>query len=482
MKKNNELYKLHNQLKKNFSKIGLVGTTMSEMDAVLDVEDIRDDSAYYEKFFKKIENEIKKFGTVVSGRIVGDELEAEKISDLFYREQVDLIIAVPVNYTLDSVIIKLLRNQKVPIIIWNTSPMEKLPDNMDYDTAIANAIIACVPTLTNVLIKNDIKFKIVSGSISDKKVLNYINEYIIAAQAVKTLKTAKVGFVGNSYPGITSISVDEARVIGKFGTTIVRIENMNIEKYYKNVEIGKTKTDLDIFKKEFSFNQLTNDEIERSIKLYNAILDISKENSLDAIAQLCSYAIISDIIGIAPCFAYSILSSMGIVTTCEGDVGTAIALIILREISGDAFFAEYYLQDFVKDFILIAHCGLGNINFADTKKEIKVLPQPCFPGKHGRGAAFEFNLKSGEMTMVSLSMLTPEKWTMIACEVESIKSEAYPMICPQAKIRFKNGDLNEKFVEFCTKGGTHHLAFTFGNHLSKLEKVCDILDINFQKI
>ena len=83
--------------------------------------------------------------------------------------------------------------------------MEKLPDNMDYDTAIANAIIACVPTLTNVLIKNDIKFKIVSGSISDKKILNYLNEYIVAAKAVKTLKTAKVGFVGNSYPGITSI-------------------------------------------------------------------------------------------------------------------------------------------------------------------------------------------------------------------------------------------------------------------------------------
>jgi hypothetical protein len=37
------------------------------------------------------------------------QLEAEKISDLFYREQVDLIVAVPVNYTLDSVIIKLLR-------------------------------------------------------------------------------------------------------------------------------------------------------------------------------------------------------------------------------------------------------------------------------------------------------------------------------------------------------------------------------------
>lgn len=482
MKKNEKLHKSLIQSKKNFSKIGLVGTTMSEMDAVLDVEDIRDDSAYYEKFFKKIENEVKKFGTVISGGIIGDELGAEKISDLFDREQVDLIITVPVNYTLDSVIIKLLRNHKVPIILWNTSPLEELPENMDYDTAIANAIIACVPTLTNVLIKNGIKFKMVSGPISDKKILNYLDEYINAAKAVKTLRTAKIGFVGNSYPGITSISVDEARVIGKFGTTIVRIENMNIEKYYKNVETGKIKADLDIFKKEFNFYQLTDDEIERSVRLYNAVLNISNEYSLNAIAQLCSYAIISDIIGIAPCFAYSILSSMGVGTTCEGDIGTAIALIILKELGGDAFFAEYYLQDFAKDFILVAHCGLGNINFADTRKGIKVLPQPCFPGKHGRGAAFEFNLEPGEMTMLSLSMLSPEKWTMIACEVESIKSEAYPMVCPQAKIRFKNGGLNEKFIEFCTKGGTHHLAFAFGNHLSKLEKVCDILDIDFQKI
>jgi len=463
-------------------KIGIVGTTMSEMDAVLDVKDIRDDLVYYENFFNKIQNEIKKLGVVVSGGIIGDELQAEEVSDLFIREQVDLIIAVPVNYTLDSVILKLLRSQTAPVILWNTSPMEKIPAKMDYDNAIANAIIACVPTLTNVLIKNNLKFKLISGSIKDKRVFSYISDYIDAVKAIKALKTAKIGFIGNSYPGISSISVDEARVIGKFGSTIVRIENMEIEKVYKNIETKRTKADIENFKKKFNFEQLTVDEIERSVRLYNAILDISKEHNLDAIAQLCQYAIISDTIGVAPCFAYSILNTIGTMATCEGDIGTSIALIILREICGDAFFAEYYLHDFEKDFILVAHCGLGNPNFADVKKGIKVLPQPCFPGKNGAGAAFEFNARSGEMTMVSLSMLAPKKWTLVACEVESLDGEVYPMHCPQLKIRFKNGDLNEKFIEFCEKGGVHHLAFASGNQFGKLEKVCDILDLNFQKI
>ena len=474
--------KVNNQFNRIIPRIGVIGTTMEEMDAVIEVEDIRKDTKYYDDFLNSIIDSLKDFSNVLNGGIVGTEGQAENISDFMIKKQVDLIIVIPVNYTLDSVILKLLREQTSPILLWNTSPLTSIPMDMDYDTAIANAIIACFPTLTNVLIKNNIKFKAVSGKVDDKNIIKIIKEYTQASKVVSVLKKSKIGFIGNSYPGITSISVDESRIIGKFGPTLIRIENATIEDFYKKVNGKKNKYDIERFKKKFAIKGLSDEEFNRSVKLYNALLDISNEYSLDAIAQLCQNVIISKEIGITPCFAYSILNSMNVMVTCEGDIGTAIAMVILREIYGDAFFAEYYLEDFKKEFILISHCGLGNINFADKKSKLRVVPQVCFPGKFGRGAAFEFNVRAGEMTMVSLSMLAHEKWTMIASNVESINGDCYPMACPQIKIRFKNGKLDEKFIEFCENGGGHHLAFAFGNQISKLEKVCDILGIEFHKI
>ena len=204
--------KIINQLKNFKPKIGLVGTTMSSMDAILDVPEIREEREEDEKFLDIIVQKLSEFAEVSNEGVIGTDDEAEAISDNFIKKQVDLILVLPVSYTLDALILKLLKWQTCPIFIWNTNRIDAIPDNMNYEMAYANIAIACIPTLTNVLLKNRIGFKLVSGRHDDAGILNEIRDFAIATKTVKVLKKARVGVIGSSYPGITSISVDEARV------------------------------------------------------------------------------------------------------------------------------------------------------------------------------------------------------------------------------------------------------------------------------
>ncbi|MCL5985560.1 MAG: hypothetical protein M1371_03240 [Actinobacteria bacterium] len=462
-------------------KIGLVGTTMSTMDAILDVPELREEKEEFEKFLDTIVQNLSSFAEVLNEGIIGTEEEAEVVSDNFIKNQADLILVLPVSYTLDTLILKLLKWQTCPIFIWNTNRIEAIPDDMDYEMAYANIAIACIPTLTNVLLKNGISYRLLSGKYDDKETINEIKECATATKAVGVLKKARIGIIGSSYPGISSISVDEARVIGQFCVSLIKIEQNEIEKEYLNINEGEVKRILDKYKSKYQFGEFSGDELMRSVRLVPAFLNIAKKHKLDALAQLCQEVISISDIGIAPCFAFVELNANGVMVTCECDIPTAIAMVILREVSGDAFFSEFYVQDMKNDYALACHCGLGNINYANNPSDIKLVPNPCFPGPKGRGIAAEFTVKDEEYTLVSLTMLK-DGWKMIAATVDVIGGPRLPMGTHQIRFRFKGGDFNTKLKQYCDLGGVHHFAIARGKHVNVLRNVCDILKIELREV
>ena len=462
----------------NNPKVAIVGTFMCTFDAILiDAPDVKPDTKLYHNFLFNIKEKMASFADVKVYGIVGDEKEAQEMSSRLLKDNVDIIVVVPVAYTLDITTTTLLQNQKAPIIIFSTEILDTLPGNLDFGMAMMYGNVSCIPDVTNGLIKSNIKFNFMMGQIDEKEIIKELKNIILAAKAIAKLKASSIGLLGHEYPGMCDLHVDIKKLEKEFGINFLNIDYDEIYDAFDKVqkaEVEKLKLNL----KKYNLGKIENGPLERSLKLVKVFQNISEKYQLDSLAQLCSPIISNKRIGVVPCYGLAVLNEKGVNVTCEYDIGTAIILIILRAITGDAFFTEYYVNDVKKNYILCAHCGFGNLSFIEDKKKVNIVSNPCFPGVMGDGISLEFALPKGIYTMADFVM-NNNKIIIHASEVEVVDDKPFPMGVPQMKLRFKNQDKRVAFKKWVELGGVHHFAVTKENITGILQKVADMLGIEF---
>ncbi len=458
-------------------KIGFIGTTMSGFDAVLDVEEVRDMSQY-SKVIAVMCKRIEPFTEVINFGIAGNEEEAIQKRDLIVREECDALILWPFNYTLDVVALKLAAGHKTPIILLNTMIRSIIYADEDFGKVMENNANACLPTMTNVFLKNHIPYELVSGPIDDRL---YENLHFLAQSVgvARLLRHSRIGTIGYSYPGISAISVDEATVTGHFGVTLVPISTREIAKEFEAVSKDLVQRTAKQVIQTCKVMGISSEELEASICVSPAMEKLVEKYRLNALAQLCQLLIIDPGIGIAPCYANTVLTGRRIPVTCECDIPTAIAMLILQEFSRDVLFLEFYTHDFEKGVAMFSHCGQGNLNLAKENSPVNIKSHPCYPGKRGRGISYEYLTKEGTVTYACLTYLDG-KWRMVAGLGESVNFSQRPTSTIQMYFKYKGQNYDESYRRFCDLGGTHHLAVGFGDHLTELKTTCRFLDVEFK--
>ena len=77
--------------------------------------------------------------------------------------------------------------------------------------------------------------------------------------------------------------------------------------------------------------------------------------------------------------AFSMLIKQGTACAVEGDMKVAMAMSILKTISGTGQLSEMYSIDFNEDICIIGHSGSGDADISDKKPTMKIVP--VFHGK-----------------------------------------------------------------------------------------------------
>ena len=80
---------------------------------------------------------------------------------------------------------------------------------------------------------------------------------------------------------------------------------------------------------------------------------------------------------------FSMLIKQGTACAVEGDIKVAMAMSILKTISGTGQLAEMYSIDFNDDIAIIGHSGSGDADISDKKPTMKIVK--VFHGKTGGG-------------------------------------------------------------------------------------------------
>jgi len=173
--------------------------------------------------------------------------------------------------------------------------------------------------------------------------------------------------------------------------------------------------------------------------------------------------------------AFSMLIKQGTACAVEGDMKVAMAMSILKTISGMGQLSEMYSIDFPEDICIIGHSGSGDADISlahkPTMKIVKV-----FHGKVGGGYLTQFYPPTGDITYLAITQDKDGNFKFVVAEGVNQPGDIFT---------FGDTNMRTKFSipcrEFCNKwseaGPTHHMAAAAGRHIDTILKVAKILNV-----
>ena len=112
--------------------------------------------------------------------------------------------------------------------------------------------------------------------------------------------------------------------------------------------------------------------------------------------------------------AFSMLIKQGTACAVEGDMKVAMAMSILKTISGTGQLAEMYSIDFNDDIAIIGHSGSGDADISCKKPTMKIVK--VFHGKTGGGYLTQFYPYTGPVTYLAITQDGSGNFKFVAAE------------------------------------------------------------------
>jgi L-fucose isomerase-like protein len=200
------------------------------------------------------------------------------------------------------------------------------------------------------------------GDVEGAEALREAIRALRVSEGASKLRGSRLGLLGGVSPWLVYSRTTEECAKRRLSLRLIKIP---LEKVYEKYEKTSAK---DVSLPEGLLEKhVPDNEVEKALRLYKAIKEVVVEQELDALTIKC-FDIIKDI-GTTACLPLALLNSEGIVTGCEGDVPSTIAMMIAYLSTGKpAFMANPSV--FYPDGILLAHCT-APISVAGEGYELK---------------------------------------------------------------------------------------------------------------
>ena len=129
-------------------------------------------------------------------------------------------------YATSSQVLPAVQAAKVPVVLLGLQPTATL-DYAHIDTAewLANCAACCVPELAGAFTRARIPYDTVAGTIEDdERAWAKIAAWVRAAGVAASLRRARIGFLGHTYPGMLDLYSDFTAVHAQLGAHVEVLE------------------------------------------------------------------------------------------------------------------------------------------------------------------------------------------------------------------------------------------------------------------
>ena len=445
-----------------------------------------------EGYQARVEERVRELGgEVVSAGLVDTEQAARAAGDLFASSQVDLVLCHAVTYATSSTVLPVIQAAKVPALLLGLQPTPTL-DYAEIDTAewLANCAACCVPEIAGALTRARIPYDTVAGTIEDDpRAWEKIGAWVRAAGVARSLRRARLGFLGHTYPGMLDLYSDFTAVHAQLGAHVEVLEIDDLGVRVDAASDAEVSSKIEEIRSVFSFadpssdplaGPVTDEQLDWSARVAVGLDKLADDFELDGLTYYYRGADNeAERLGAGVIVGNSLLTARGVITSGEGDLKTNIAQVLLDRLGAGGSFTEYYALDFSEEFVLMGHDGPGHIAIAQEQPTLRALK--LFHGKRGTGLSVEFKVRYGPITIVGCTQTAEGRLKLIVAEGESIEGETFRIGNTNSRLRFSLAPA-DFFEAWCEHGPTHHVALGVGHVAREVRSVARLLDLEYAQV
>ena len=435
--------------------------------------------AQYEAFKKTLPDTVE----IIDGGLVTTKEQSMAAGYKFRAADVDLVFLQMLTYATSYNVLPAIRDLDVPVVIVNVQKL-KAPDYPNTDIAkwlgelyACGAVGEAVADLERAGKRHAVITGVVEGG--DPYVAAEIEDWCRAAQVRRRFRDTNIAQIGRPYPGMMDLYIDETNLYNRMflytkqfdwekmwaiadnidDEAAIRAKAEDILNTF-DIEGGATvETVWEMAKYVVAFEQWVKDEQLGFVASHYDGFATGKAGVLDSM--------------LIP--AFSMLIKQGTACAVEGDMKVAMAMSILKTISGTGQLSEMYSIDFNEDICIIGHSGSGDADISTAKKPtMKIVP--VFHGKTGGGYLTQFYPPVGEITYLAITQDKDGNFKFVVAEGVNEEGPIFTFGDTNMRTRFTCGAR-----EFCNRwseaGPTHHMAAACGRHIDTILKVAKIFNI-----
>jgi L-arabinose isomerase len=455
-----------------------------------------------EGYQRIVNGHLDKFCDVVDAGLVDSAPAAAAAGALFAHEGVELVICYVGTYATSSQVLPAVQKTGAPVLILNLQPVSAL-DYPKTDTGewLANCCSCCVPEIACAFARSRIDFHVVTGVLGVERgrfreappshpecqrAWQEIQDWVRAASVVSQLKHSRLGFLGQTYPGMLDMYSDFTQHTAQLGTHIEVLEMCDLAqrlpKASERVVAAKRREARSIFdiSQDSPSDPLARapkpEQMEWACRVAVALDRLVADFDLHGLAYYYRGLDGNEYerLGAGLILGCSLLTARGIPASGEGDLKNCQAMKMLDLLGCGGSYTEFYAMDFDEDFLLMGHDGPFHLGIAEGKPILRGLG--LYHGKRGYGVSVEAHVKLGPVTLLALTQTADGRLKLLVSEGESVPGAMLQIGNTNSRIQFKNGMKN--FVNrWCSEGPTHHCALGVGHVLPIARRIASLLKL-----
>lgn len=435
-----------------------------------------------------IEEHLETMGAeVVSAGLVDTPQSARSAGETLAAANIELLLVYAATYATSSQVLPVVQAARAPVVVLNLQPTRTLDyEQMTTGEWLANCSACCVPEITGALTRARIEYATVTGTLLDgDPAWTRLDEWLDAARAVHALRTARIGFLGNTYPGMLDMYSDFTQVHAQTGAhvevleidaLVERVESADAaEVERKGAEISETFELADAGVDPIAA-EITPEGFDWSARVAVGLDRLVADFELDALTYYYRGAgdSIAEQVTAGSIVGNSLLTARGVPAAGEGDLKTNIAMLLLDRLGAGGSYTEFYALDFDDEFVLMGHDGPGHLGIAEGRPIARALK--LFHGKSGAGLSIEMKVRLGPVTILCVTQTADGRLKLIAAEGESLAGPTFRIGNTNSRLRFAS-DPTAFFDAWCAEGPTHHVALGVGSQVARLRKAAHLLGL-----
>ena len=395
------------------------------------------------------------------------------------RDDPDILFIIMSTYVPSAVAAPFALYIHTPQVLVGIQPLERL----DYARTttymqLVNDDVCAMPEAAGVYqrLGRRIPEMIIASSAQQDAIREQVGFILRAMGAAAAFKYAKIGYLGHTYEGMYDMHTDPTAFTRDLGAHVQMLEMCELAQYVEEAAPDAIEARIDEIQGIFDIQQPSSDpltdyvrrgDLAWSARVSLALDALVERNRLSALAYYYKgeNANLYERIAAGMVIGNTLLTSKGIPLAGEADLKTAAAMLIMKHFGGGGSFAEIHPFDTRDDIVLVGHDGPHNISISEGRPVLRKLKK--FHGKSGDGIGVEFSIRTGPVTLLSMSVGAQGRMRLVAAAGTSVRGAIPQTGNTNTRVKFAM-PVTEFLKSWCEAAPTHHFALGTGDRLEEI--------------